>query len=325
MFRNNQAVLPHWTKQMARYINYAGVDNVFVSILESNSDDATGQILEQFDAQLADMGVARRIITHDATPHDDRISFLSAVRNRVLEPLIEKGGYDRVLFSNDVFIEAEAIVELIKTRDGDWDFVCGLDFGPWGLYDQWVIRDRLGRTLSTNWPYFFEDAGLHAILREEPVPVFTCWNGIVAFKADPLIPVSLRTPGRLSTSPLSNPLPSSHPAYPQPLNTTPADTAPLLFRPNGKNEPCFTSESFNLPYDFRRQFDLQNIYVNARVITAYEWDFYLWHKYLLRHWAVKWFVQKIENGYNYHSTKLINGNPEKMWTWDGGDCHPWGW
>lgn len=61
-----------------------------------------------------------------------RIKFLAAVRNLVLKPLVQNGGYDRILFSNDIFISAESIVELLKTRDGDWDMVCGLDLSFWG-------------------------------------------------------------------------------------------------------------------------------------------------------------------------------------------------
>jgi hypothetical protein len=113
--------------------------------------------LEEFDAQLESMGVARRILTRDTSiprPPDmsgtPRIEFLSAVRNRVMEPLVEKGGYEKVIFSNDIYIEAESVVELLKSRDGDWDFVCGLDFGYWG----WVIYLLHGRGLT----FLFEKA-----------------------------------------------------------------------------------------------------------------------------------------------------------------------
>ncbi len=61
-----------------------------------------------------------------------RIKFLAAVRNKVLEPLVANGSYDRVIFSNDVFIESETILELLKTRDGDYDMACGIDLSYWG-------------------------------------------------------------------------------------------------------------------------------------------------------------------------------------------------
>ncbi|KAJ7714647.1 hypothetical protein B0H16DRAFT_1340477, partial [Mycena metata] len=44
-----------------------------------------------------------------------RINILAAsTRNLANELLVERGGCDRLLFSNDVFVEAEAIVELLR-------------------------------------------------------------------------------------------------------------------------------------------------------------------------------------------------------------------
>ncbi|KAJ6569489.1 mannosyltransferase 1, partial [Mycena capillaripes] len=123
MFRDNEAVLPYWIKEMTKFIYYAGPDNIFMSIVESNSGDNSPALLEEFDAKLGSMGVARRILTRDTTiprPSDmsgtPRIEFLSAVRNLVMEPLVQKGGYDRVIFSNDIYIEAESVVELLRPK-----------------------------------------------------------------------------------------------------------------------------------------------------------------------------------------------------------------
>ncbi|KAJ7243970.1 cryptococcal mannosyltransferase 1-domain-containing protein [Mycena rebaudengoi] len=332
MFYDNSAVLPYWITEITKFICYVGPDNVFVSIVESNSHDTTPQLLEDFDATLKLMGVARRILTHDTSikkPDDmktatPRIEFLSSVRNLVMQPLVERGGYDRVIFSNDIFIEAESVVELLKTRNGEYDFVCGLDFGSWALYDQWVIRDRLGRIISTVWPFFFEDTGTGPVKQDEPATVFACWNGIVAFNPELFVPIPLRIPGRLSTSPLSRPLAPSHPAFPQSPDLTPAQTPPLRFRASIDREECFSSESLLLPYDMRRQFDMQNMYVNPRVINAYEWKYYLWFKYITRHWAVRWFIDRFENGFNlqYSITKLVVGGGDRIFRWDGGECHP---
>ncbi|KAJ6565915.1 cryptococcal mannosyltransferase 1-domain-containing protein [Mycena vulgaris] len=222
-----------------KVIHYLGRDNVFISIVESNSWDGTAEMLDDWKNTLDRLGVPHLIriprpdsatagrYTPELTrrhyyfvasadmPGNVRMDFPSAVRNLALAPLVERGGYDVVLFSNDILTEAEG--------DG-------------------VVRDRLGRLVSSLWPYFLEDAGMEAVMEDEPAPVFACWNGIVAFRADPVLPVSLRTPGRLSTSPLSRPLPSTHPAYPQPASLTPALTAPLAFRSSAQNE-CFSSES----------------------------------------------------------------------------------
>ncbi|KAJ6626633.1 cryptococcal mannosyltransferase 1-domain-containing protein [Mycena sp. CBHHK59/15] len=328
MFYNNGGVLPYWIKEVTKLIYYLGPDNVFVSIVESNSWDNTATLLEEFDKTLAAIGVPRRILTHDTSvprpPSMDtappRIIFLAAVRNLVMAPLVERGGYARVLFSNDVFIEAEAIVELLDTKGGAYDMACGLDLAYWGLYDQWVIRDRLGRLASTLWPYFLEDTGYRAVMADEPAPVFACWNGIVAIRADPFLPPALRT-GQLSTTPLSRPLAPTHPAFGQPANMTPAAAPPLRFRASVDGE-CFSSESFLLPYDLRRQYDMGEIYANPRVINSYTWEYYVWFKYVTRHWAVKWFIERVENGNGVHLAKMVLGDAARVWQWDGGECHP---
>ncbi|KAJ7919355.1 cryptococcal mannosyltransferase 1-domain-containing protein [Mycena leptocephala] len=330
MFHNNIDVLPHWIKEFTKVIHYLGKDNVFISVVESNSWDGTAEMLDNWKGTLDELGVPHLIRTRDNTiPHPadmstgiPRIEFLSANRNLALAPLMEHGGYDIVLFSNDIFIEAESVVDLLKTKDGEWDMVCGLDVDRWGLYDAWVVRDRLGRLVSSLWPYFLEDAGMEAVMKDEPAPVFACWNGIVAFRADPLLPISLRTPGRLSTSPLSRPLPETHPAHPQPASLTPALTPPIKFRLSTDKE-CFSSESFNLPYDLRRQFDMQRIYMNPRVINSYHWNYYVWFKYITRHWMVQWWMKNVEAGNGMQFAKMVIGDAKRVWTWDGGECHPW--
>lgn len=122
-------------------------ENVFVSIVESNSQDSTPALLEAFDATLNKMGVAKRILVRDTSiPRPEsmetttvRIEFLAAVRNLALEPLAQTGGYDRVLFSNDVFVEADSVIELLETRNGDWDMVCGLDLSFWGYANPFTL------------------------------------------------------------------------------------------------------------------------------------------------------------------------------------------
>ncbi len=189
------------------------------------------------------------------------------------------------------------------------------------MYDAWVVRDRLGRLVSSLWPYFLEDAGMQAVMADEPAPVFSCWNGIVAFRPDPFLPVHLRKSGRLSTAPLSTPLPSSHPLYPQDVNLSPAHMPPLSFRPSTEKE-CFSSESFLMPYDLRRQFEMNDIYLNPRVISSYDWTFYVWYKYVLRHWMVKWWIENVENGSRMHLAKMVIGDAKNVWRWDGGECQP---
>ncbi|KAH9919213.1 cryptococcal mannosyltransferase 1-domain-containing protein [Epithele typhae] len=327
-FHQNEEVLPYWTKTMLDTITWLGPDNVFVSIVENYSSDKSPELLRAFEAELDRRGVKNRILVQDESikrpPNMDgnpRIEFLAAIRNQVLEPLLLTGGYDRVLFSNDIYIEPESVLELLETRDGDYDFACGLDFGHFGAYDMWVLRDRVGRLTAGIWPYFFDKGSYDAVKKEDPVPVFACWNGIVAFRADPVLPIALRANATLSTTPIEHMPPSNHP-WTKEIGASPAVTAPLRFRASADGE-CYSSESFLLPYDFRRVMALTKIYANPRVVTAYVWKYYVWHKWVLRAKYVKWFVERVYDGAWMQYARMIVGDGDQVWTWDGVDCHPW--
>lgn len=153
--------------------------------------------------------------------------------------------------------------------------------GPFdSLHDAWVTRDRLGRLVSSLWPYLLEDDGMASITSDQPAPVFTCWNGIVSFRSEPFLPPHLRPSNSvLSKTPVPETrregrVPSSHPWYGRVVGggskkegkgvvggegqeaVSPREMPQLRFRASGRKE-CFGSESFNLPYDMRRVFDLQ--------------------------------------------------------------------
>lgn len=167
-----------------------------------------------------------------------------------------------------------------------------------------------------------ESKGMKAVANDEPAPVFACWNGIIATRAEPfLLPQHRR---HLSnTTKAEYRMPATHPAFLAHVNTTPAKMPPLRFRSSVEGE-CFSSESFLLPYDLRRQFNMQKIFMNTRVINSYEWRFYFWFKWVTRHWLVKWWIESIE-GVNEAATekaRLILGHQENVWKWDGGECQP---
>ncbi|KAF7317439.1 hypothetical protein HMN09_00480600 [Mycena chlorophos] len=320
MFHDNQAELPHWTKQMLRLIRYLGPDNVFVSIVESHSSDRTPTMLRDLDAQLVALEVPHRIIMSlsdedlgvvrpkPGKTNPPRIEYLTAVRNVALEPLhrargdnasvwaeMERDGYDayayapgevawghwdKVLFSNDVLMEAENFAELIHTRGGAYDMACGMDFAWWGLYDLWVARDRLGKSVSGLYPYFMEPKGFLSVLREEPVDVFTCWNGVVVLDAQPFL----------------------HPSGPSLRSgSSPSSSTQLSFRTSNLTAgECFSSEAFNMPYDLRLRAVSEGreprVYMNPRVIGVYSWRFYGYYRWVLRHWAVRWWIERMEVG-----------------------------
>ncbi|KAI0631908.1 cryptococcal mannosyltransferase 1-domain-containing protein [Trametes polyzona] len=332
-FHQNEEVLPYWTRNMKQVITYLGTDNVFVSIVENYSSDRSPDLLRAFASDLEGMGVRHRVLVQDETVKkpehvewNPRIEFLAAIRNQALEPLLSAAArgepaYDRVLFSNDVYVEPESVLELLRTRDGDYDFACGLDFGHFGAYDMWVLRDRVGRLTAGIWPYFFDAASAEALKNEEPVPVYTCWNGIVAFRADPLLPVPARANHTLSHAPLARAPPASHPMK-DALGRSPAETGPLRFRASAPGE-CYSSESFLLPYDFRVVMGLEKVFANPLVITGYVWKYYTWHKWVLRERHVKWFVERVWAGAWMQDKRMVVGDPKRVWVWEGVECHPW--
>ncbi len=57
---------------------------------------------------------------------------------------------------------------------------------PPEYYDTFALRDSSGHeAVMSSFPYFRSGASRRAIMRGEPVPVQSCWNGIVVFDAKP--------------------------------------------------------------------------------------------------------------------------------------------
>ncbi|KAL8836052.1 MAG: hypothetical protein Q9170_003065 [Blastenia crenularia] len=138
-----------------------------------------------------------------------RIPYLSRLRNRSLEPLgklAEQGiKFDRVLFLNDVVFsvcylffrsaslntlildQTHDIITLLSTRDGHYAAACSLDFSkPPHYYDTFALRDSNGdEAITSTYPYFRSSASRNALISGQPVPVQSCWNGVIAFDAAP--------------------------------------------------------------------------------------------------------------------------------------------
>lgn len=83
--------------------------------------------------------------------------------------------------------KTEDITELIETRGGNYAAACALDFSnPPQYYDTFALRDTMGsKTVTHTWPYFLAADSRKAAISNSPVPVKSCWNGIVAFQAEP--------------------------------------------------------------------------------------------------------------------------------------------
>lgn len=209
----NEAILrAHWNKAVVELAKAIGPSNVYVSVYESGSMDDTKGALRELDRDLGTAKIPRMIIL-DGTTHQDEISkppaktgwiktpggqmelrripYLARLRNIALEPLVKLGEkgmkFDKILFLNDVVFNTEDVRALLGTRDGDYAAACSLDFkSGHSFYDTFALRDSEGREqISRSWPFFRSTHSRQALRASQPVPVTSCWNGIVAMDAAP--------------------------------------------------------------------------------------------------------------------------------------------
>ncbi|KAF0682956.1 Aste57867_24969 [Aphanomyces stellatus] len=209
---NNSAILDAHTHEMARFLamlQSAGAVP-YVSIYENGSGDDTPARLRQWGVRLDSMHVPHTINLEsspawhkaylqfkDDNPNDVesatrfRIRFMADVRNKALAPL-ETHAFDDIVFFNDVLFDAADIARLLVTDNLDYDVVCAMDFNRVTLYDTWVARDVNGEAMSSLYP-FTADLESIALLRQgKPFPVSSCWNGVVAMKAQPFVQDKVR-------------------------------------------------------------------------------------------------------------------------------------
>ncbi|KAK4172248.1 cryptococcal mannosyltransferase 1-domain-containing protein [Triangularia setosa] len=210
---NNEKILrSDWNAAVLNLVNTLGPDNVFVSVYESGSWDDSKGALRELDEQLEKTGVGRKIVldkeTHKdllhSTPGQEggwiavgkekqlmprRIPYLSQLRNKSLEPLIELAengtSFDHVLFLGDVVFNTQDILMLLDTNKGNYAAACSVDFSkPPQFYDTFALRDSAGHEhVSQTWPYFRSRKSRSALINGLPAPVSSCWNGIVVMPA----------------------------------------------------------------------------------------------------------------------------------------------
>ena len=91
-----------------------------------------------------------------------------------------------IIFFNDIVFRYEDIINLLSTNNEDFDAVCGLDMENHYFYDSWVSIDLDGNGLTPRFPFFLNKEAQDLVTYHKPIRVFSCWNGVIAFKASPL-------------------------------------------------------------------------------------------------------------------------------------------
>ncbi|GAA5876318.1 hypothetical protein JCM16303_007098 [Sporobolomyces ruberrimus] len=215
---NSEDVLPTLSKTILTVSDFLGRKNVHVSIFENGSRDNTTIALAHLASALTTLGV-EHTITSDPRSTDwkrvDRIEQLAVYRNVALKPVsqgLQGRDFEDVLFVNDVFVGPMDALELLwQRKEQDADAVCAMDWretkgflsrigkSSIKMYDNWVARTTNGNMLRSRLDVFSEArSGLDELFGAEddrpskerfvrglPIPVYSCWNGMIALSAEP--------------------------------------------------------------------------------------------------------------------------------------------
>jgi len=201
---NSRAIMNDLIYQLLRLVAAIGANNVFISIYENGSEDDTKIFLSKLDMLLSVFGVPRRVLADFSPkrrPSQNRIEYLAAARNRVLEPLLNARAdvYDKILFINDVyFCDLDMLELLVQSFRNDADITCGFDYVDgafWkqpkkiAFYDSWVFRDILGRPVDYNrMPFSMRDQDSQTRYDQGiPFRVMCCWNGAAVLNPLPFV------------------------------------------------------------------------------------------------------------------------------------------
>ncbi|KAG0648023.1 hypothetical protein D0Z07_5770 [Hyphodiscus hymeniophilus] len=221
--RNSEYMLRmSWSAALLDLVKHLGPENVYVSVVESGSQDHTKEALTDLRGELDTLGVKNTIflgidVLQQAAELLDvpvegedrtgwifsgrgktgwevrRIPYLANLRNQAMEPLLAMSPetrFDKVLWINDVVFTTEDVTTLLATNQGSYAAACSLDFSrpvtPQIYYDTFALRDSLGhKTATLTYPYFYSASSLSALRSNSPVPVKSCWNGMIAMDSAP--------------------------------------------------------------------------------------------------------------------------------------------
>jgi len=192
---NNEDIFPQFSHEIVHLVALLEKSNhTFISIYENGSRDKTKSWLRLLSKKLRANNIAFQIIC-DPTAFSsdmDNIKRLAHVRDKALAPLFilhssnQLQNHSKIIFLNDIYLDSLEIYRLVKTREEDYDWVCGLDFYR-GFYDRFVSRDIHGGIFSRWYPYLREESTKRLLIQQRFVPVRACWNGAAVFRAQPII------------------------------------------------------------------------------------------------------------------------------------------
>ncbi|KAI0017985.1 alpha-1,3-mannosyltransferase CMT1 [Xylariomycetidae sp. FL0641] len=212
-------VLPRLLGSIVEAIRFLGPSACALSIVEGNSDDGTGAILQALEPALVELGLAYFERASAVDPASgERIERLAELRNLALAPLLDASRVPRrrssplpvprpstnttVVFLNDVAACANDVLELVHQRAFQQaDMTCAMDWTHVGpeptFYDVWIARTLRGDLFfeippdgswDSAWNLFWDDDQTKSRFRRMvPFQVYSCWNGGVAFGAGPLL------------------------------------------------------------------------------------------------------------------------------------------
>eukprot|EP00871_Galdieria_phlegrea_P006025 jgi/Galph1/90/GphlegSOOS_G4883.1 len=190
---NAEHILPQFSEGLIQLVKLLGsTRETFVSIYENDSMDNTKTWLLVLRNRLRKEKIPHQIqcASLSSRHHLHTLKRMEIVRNMALAPLFRLQPYvqdnARVVFLNDIFLNAAEIYQLIQTREQDYDWVCGMDFYR-GFYDRFATRDRNGRIFNRWYPYIRDRDSKLLLIRGQPFQVRACWNGAAVFRAWPIL------------------------------------------------------------------------------------------------------------------------------------------
>jgi len=200
---NIKNIIENYINQLKNLINYLGEKNVIISIVENgDSEDDTRTYLREFQNYLSKNNILNKFYLEKVIkdprkirkPFEKysrlRIEYFAKLRNKCLEFLYEFPNIDFnntiIIFLNDIVFKYEDIINLLSTNEENYDLACGLDMNDNTFHDRWVSIDLEGEGLKKYFPFFVNKEGQELVINHKPIRVFSCWNGVIAFRASPL-------------------------------------------------------------------------------------------------------------------------------------------